>query len=146
AGKYYTESGGMGTLLNPGTVITEDQTIYIYAPSPFNPVCYDETSFDVLIIPAPEANPIPAAMRMICDEDGNNDGITSFDLTQFDATILGTQTGPEFSITYYESLADANTSSNPITTSASQVVYVRVDNLLVADCYDIMAINFTVNK
>ncbi len=146
AGKYYTEPGGMGTLLNPGTVISEDQTIYIYAPSPFNPVCYDETSFDVLIIPVPVANAIPASMRLICDEDGTNDGATSFDLTQFDTTVLGTQTGPEFSIAYYETLADANTSSNPVTTSALEVVYVRVNNLLVPDCYDIMAINIIVNK
>src|SRR5690606_11999338 len=145
-GKYYTESGGTGTMLNPGTSITSDQTIYIYAPSPFSPTCHDETSFDVIVVPVPVANPIPAAMRQICDEDGNNDGQTSFDLTMFDATVLGSQTGPEFSITYHESLADANSASNPVTSSASAVVYVRVSNLLAPDCYDVEPINFTVNR
>ncbi|HEX8563059.1 MAG TPA: choice-of-anchor L domain-containing protein [Flavobacterium sp.] len=146
AGKYYTGPGATGTQLPAGSPVSTDQTIYIYAASPFTPTCYDESSFDVLIIPTPVANPVPASLTTVCDEDGNNDGDTSFDLTALNATVLGTQTGAEFSITYYETLADANAGLSSITTTSSHDVYVRVDNSLAPNCYDLQSIHITVNK
>ena len=45
-GSYYTNTNGMGTLLNPGDVITTTQTIYIYNETICNS---NESSFQVII-------------------------------------------------------------------------------------------------
>ncbi|MFI1772586.1 T9SS type B sorting domain-containing protein [Thalassobellus citreus] len=45
-GNYFTESGGNGTQLNTGDIITTTQTIYIYNETTCN---YNESNFNVLI-------------------------------------------------------------------------------------------------
>jgi len=50
---YYTGTGGSGTVLNAGDVITTSQTIYIYAESNTTPNCTDESSFNVTINTTP---------------------------------------------------------------------------------------------
>jgi gliding motility-associated-like protein len=56
-GNYYTATGGpngSGQLLAPGTVIDTAQRIYVYAEIPGSvPLCFDENSFEVILIPAP---------------------------------------------------------------------------------------------
>lgn len=47
-GKYYTESGGLGTALNIGDPITSTQTIYIFERDSNN--CTNESSFEITII------------------------------------------------------------------------------------------------
>lgn len=45
---YYNATGGPtggGTIMNAGTIITTDQTIYIYNAAAANPNCFDESSF-----------------------------------------------------------------------------------------------------
>ena len=146
-GKYYTGSQGTGTLLHVGNSITSSQTIYIYSQSPFSQVCYDETSFNVTIVPQPIANTVPLANRTLCDTDGTNDGITLFDLTTLNSFVLGTQTGSEFSIAYYATQADANTNANPISAPTTlQSVYVRVNNALAPNCFDVKNIQIIVHK
>ncbi len=145
-GNYYTGPNGTGTLLAAGNVINLTQTIYIYGVAPFLPRCSDETSFVVTIIKAPIAYSIPASMRTVCDEDGTNDGSTAFDLTTLTATILGTQTGAEFNLAYYNSLTDAANQTNAITVTSNAVAYVRVNNTLAPNCYEIKPIAIEVNK
>ena len=55
---YYTSTGGTGTLLTAGTVISTSQTIFIYAQSTTTPVCTDETSFVVTINTTPSLSAI----------------------------------------------------------------------------------------
>ncbi|WP_333877304.1 choice-of-anchor L domain-containing protein [Flavobacterium sp.] len=145
-GQYFTGPNRTGAQLAVGTVITTSQTIYVNAFSPFTPVCADESSFTVTIIDTPLVNPTPVSMRTVCDEDGTNDGITSFDLTSLTATILGAQTGNQFTLAYYNSMADAANQNNAITTTTSATVYVRVSNTLAASCYDIQPIAIIVRK
>jgi len=145
-GQYYTGPNGTGTMLPAGTSISTSQTIYIYAVSPYFPRCSDESSFTVTIIDTPIANTIPTTLRTICDEDGTNDGIFSFNLSNLSSTILGTQTGSEFTIAYYESLANASNQTNAVTTTTLTTVYVRVNNTLTSSCYDIKPITLIVNK
>ncbi|MFN7013858.1 MAG: adhesin, partial [Bacteroidia bacterium] len=85
-GQYFTGSNGTGLQLNAGATITTSQTVYIYGLSPYLPRCSDESSFTVTIIDTPIANSVPTALRSVCDMDGNNDGITSFNLTTLSAT------------------------------------------------------------
>lgn len=145
-GNYYNASGGTGGMLPQGSTINASQTVYIYGTAGFNPNCFDESSFDVTIIATPLANPIPIQLRTVCDEDGTNDGITTFNLSQLDSTVLGTQTGTEFSVTYFANLTNANANVNSITTTSLSLVYVRVSNSLTTNCYDIKPIQIIVNK
>ncbi|MDI1315903.1 choice-of-anchor L domain-containing protein [Flavobacterium sp.] len=145
-GKYYTGPNGTGTQLAVGSVISSSMTLYIYGQSPFLPRCSDESTFTVTIIDTPIAQAIPASLRTVCDEDGTNDGVTTFNLASLSATVLGTQTGTEFEVTYYESLANATTGTNPVITSTQNVVYVRVKNNLTSNCFDVKPITIIVNK
>jgi len=58
-GNYYTGSGGTGTMLNAGDLITTTQTIYVYLQSTTNPSCTAEDSFDVTITTTITAPVIP---------------------------------------------------------------------------------------
>ena len=144
-GSYYTQPLGSGVHLYAGQVIKTSQTIYIYAVSPYG-TCYDESKFAITIIDTPVANPVPASISTVCDEDGINDGITVFDLSRLSSTVLGNQTAPEFEIAYYTSQVDAVTKTNPITSTNSNIVFVRVTNNLATSCYDVKKVNITVLK
>jgi gliding motility-associated-like protein len=145
-GNYYSSPNGLGPVLNAGTVISSSQTIYVFAVSPYLPRCTDESSFTVTIIDTPFANSVPVTLRTTCDEDGINDGVTSFNLSNLSAAILGTQTGNEFTIAYYESLTDASSQTNTLTASTLTTVFVRVNNTLTQNCFDIKPVTLIVNK
>ncbi len=145
-GRYYTGPLGTGTQLLAGQNITSSQTVYIYSIAPFDSISYDESSFDVTIVDAPVVNAIPTNMLTTCDNDGTNDGITNFDLTTLNSTILGTQTGAEFTVTYYTSFTDATAGINSVTSSTAKTIYVRVSNTLTANCFDVKVIQVRVNK
>ncbi|WP_300569873.1 choice-of-anchor L domain-containing protein [Flavobacterium sp.] len=142
---YYLQQNGVSPL--PSNVISVTQpTIYIFGYSGYTPNCSDESSFSVTIVPKPVANAVPVNLRTVCDVDGTNDGITSFNLTALNATVLGTQTGPEFTIAYYETSGNADTETAPITSTTLSLVYVRVSNTLAPGCYAQQPINIIVNK
>ncbi|MEQ6123962.1 choice-of-anchor L domain-containing protein [Pseudotenacibaculum sp. MALMAid0570] len=58
-GNYFTESGGLGTQLNAGDIITSTQTIYVYAENGDRFVCSDEHQFTVTIFEEPVLPPLP---------------------------------------------------------------------------------------
>ncbi|MDP2540078.1 hypothetical protein CSC81_06395 [Tenacibaculum discolor] len=55
-GKYYTQSGGNGNQLNYGDIITLSQTIFIYNEDPYNPSCFNESSFQITINNSPDVD------------------------------------------------------------------------------------------
>jgi gliding motility-associated-like protein len=83
-----------------------------------------------------EANPTTVAIDTleVCDDD--YDGITVFDLTVQDAPILAGATQTDVTISYYETLADADAGTNMLadptayvnTTPNLETVYYRVEN------------------
>ncbi|WP_395053275.1 choice-of-anchor L domain-containing protein [Flavobacterium sp.] len=145
-GNYYNGANGTGGMIAQGSSISTSKTIYVFANSGFNPNCSDETQFDITIIDTPIANSVPIIMRTVCDEDGLNDGITAFNLAQLNATILGNQTGSEFSITYFATSQEANANINTILNTTSTTAFVRVSNSLAPNCYDVKQITIIVNK
>jgi gliding motility-associated-like protein len=146
-GNYYTGPNGSGIRMYPGHTLSHTQTVYIYAQSPYlTSACYDQSSFVVTIIDTPVAYPVSAAQTTVCDDDAINDGYTQFDLTTLNASILGSQIGEEFMVTYYASANDAAAGINAITSTDLHTVYVKVSNNLTTTCFDIKAINITVNK
>lgn len=165
SGNYFESSNGVNPLAsnvitnNTTAVITK--TIYIYGTSGFPPFpagecVYLENSFTVTIAPIPTINPIPlydanplVIDRTYCDTDSTNDGVLNIDFTQYNATLLGTQTGSEFSVTYHTSENDALTNVNPITESLSNnpTLYAVVRNSNFTTCSSApMKIEFVVNK
>lgn len=55
-GNYFTATGGTGTQLNAGEIITTTQTIFVYAESGTTPNCIAEESFTVTITDSVEAD------------------------------------------------------------------------------------------
>ncbi|KAB1155096.1 T9SS type B sorting domain-containing protein [Flavobacterium luteum] len=145
-GAYYSGPSGTGLRLAINELITNSRTIYIYAPSPFNPVCYGESSFVVTIIPKPVAYPVPNGLTTVCDEDGENDGKMNFDLTKLNTTVLGNQKTTEFSVKYYATPEDAVAERNGLNETNLPLVYARVNNSLANSCYDLRNISITVIK
>jgi gliding motility-associated-like protein len=118
---YYSNPGGVG-LLAANATITATQTIYIYRN--FG-TCTDESDFIVNIVPRPIAN--PATIPAVCDTYTGNgstnfDCIYQFDLTQVEATVLGSQTpATDFAISYYTNSTDAIAGTNPIANPSAYV-------------------------
>lgn len=50
-GNYFTQPHGQGEQIPVGTVLTQNQTIYVYYQFPVAPFCVVDSSFDVEIIP-----------------------------------------------------------------------------------------------
>jgi len=145
-GNYYNGPNGTSGMIPQGTIIHTTKTIYIYGTSSFSPNCSDQSSFTVTLVPQPIVNSVPSSIKTVCDDDGTNDGIYNFNLTTLNSAVLGSQTGTEFSATYYESLADATTNHNAVTNSILKTIYVRVNNALAPNCFDVKPITLTINK
>ena len=145
-GNYYTGTSGTGTKLIAGQTLSSTQKVYIYAKSPFTPTCSDESSFTITKVVSPKVNPISNSLLTACDEDGLNDGIFKFDLTQLSATALGSQTTSEYKVEYFDSQVDAVTGAKPILSTTSKTVFVRVSNTLAKDCFEIKSLNIIINK
>jgi gliding motility-associated-like protein len=145
-GNYYTQPNAKGQMLKAGDIIKNSQLIYIYAKNPVNTSCFDESSFNVTIVKTPQVFPIPNTLITVCDQDGLNDGITQFNLTQLNTNVLGTQTSSEFKVEYFASQNDAVLGVNSFTSTDLTKVYIKVSNTLTTNCYDIKNIIITVNQ
>ena len=90
--------------------------------------CFVTRSFQLVVRPLPVAN----TPNDLADCDDDFDGLLEFDLSSQNAAILGTQNPTNFSVTYYDSLADAQSGSNAIPTQYiafdTQIIYFRVQN------------------
>lgn len=71
------------------------QTVYVMVTytEPYAPSCPKETSFDLIVRPRPQAEPLNDLI--VQDDDG--DGFTEFDTSGIENTVLGSQTGMEVS-------------------------------------------------
>ncbi len=115
--------------------------------------CYRVTSFDIEVQRQAVANTL--SDYELCDDatDGDDtNGITTFDLTTKNQELLGTQPSANFTITYYntQAEADAGTAGTQINTtlqntSNPQTVYVRIENNNNANCYDTTSLVLRVN-
>jgi hypothetical protein len=105
-GNYYTGPNGTGVMISPADIITQTQTIYIYAEN--NLGCTDQSDFIVTIVPVPVFNdPEPLTACLL-----NNDGLAIFDLTVAIPQILGNVTG--YTCTFHQTQAAAENGVNAI--------------------------------
>ncbi len=109
--------------------------------------CYDEETLQFIVDDLPQAFAIPINQTSFCDDEDDSlyqDGILNFDTTNFQSTILGTQTG--MNVYYF----DANNNPlpsplpNPFTT-ATQNVKVVVENPINTACTAELIIPFIVH-
>lgn len=153
---YHESSSDANANVNPISnpsayiVFSNFQTIFARLTDDTNTNNYDTTSFNVEVFTIPQVmTPSPIE---VCDT--NLDGFEVFDLTLTKNEILNSQS--DISVSFYESLNDAETSSNPIIDSNPysnnipfvQTLYIRVSNLFNNDCYitstvDLLAIDCT---
>ncbi|MEI2419763.1 hypothetical protein V6O07_05780, partial [Arthrospira platensis SPKY2] len=126
-GNYFTQPNGQGTALFAGDVITQTQTLYVFAQTNTVPNCTNEVSFTVTIVDTPPIN-TPSTLE-VCDD--NNDGFATFNLTLATNQITG---GNPWIVTFHETETDAAFGVNAITQPAQytnivanlQTIYVRV--------------------
>ncbi len=115
------------------------EQIFVRVEGVPNAACYTTGSFNIVVNELPVAT-TPNDM-VVCD-DASNDGVEVFDLTSQDASIQTVTTG---NISYFESMADATSNTNPITnstaysnTSNPQTIYARLENSSNTACFDVV--------
>ena len=139
------EAGGL-PLPDIYTNITNPQIIFVRVDDA-STGCYGVQPLELQVI-APDA--ITPTTYNICD-DLPNDGFATFDLTTKDVEITGGN--PDYFVTYFETLADAQDVINPIVTPTAydntvqgfQIIYARVVDVLFPDCSSIVALELQVN-
>ena len=138
---YLTQSDadlGVTPLSIPYTNISNPQTVFVRGEN-VNTGCVTTTTLELGVIQAAVAN-TPPPMEF-CDPD--NDGYGEFILTDSDDLITGSAAG--VTVTYHETLSDANTGANPLASPYNNVVidtqtiYARVESAtVVTDCATII--------
>ncbi len=91
------------------------------------------------------------AILTLCDDDGIEDGFRQFDLSLADPQILNGIPTPNLIVTYYQSIEDALSESNPIATitntsaltQGQDIVFARVENL--NQCFGINQVQLFLN-
>ena len=129
------------------------QTIYFKITNKNNNDCSGTGELYLKTNSVPTANIVDDLE--VCDnaDDGNgtNGFVQTFDLESQTAAILGTQSSADFTVSYHDSAANANSGNNPLTspftntTRDSQTIYVRVTNNLTGCFTDHTTFNLIVN-
>ena len=125
---------------NYTNTVANVQTIFIRVEDAND--CYGISNMDLIVNPLPQNNTV--ADREFCSDTPD---VGNIDLSVFDAEVLGTQNAADFTITYHETLADADNSVNALVspytnTTNPQTIYVRIEDN-VTGCY-ITTINFDI--
>ncbi len=107
-----------------------------------NPDCYAITSFNLIVLESPTTDTITDIG--ICDNF--NDSEESVNLSLLTDQILGTQSSTIFEVFYYDTITDANSDTNRLSTNytlqnATQVIYARKQNRNNTTCFTV--VNFS---
>uniref|UniRef100_UPI00404A8612 PKD domain-containing protein n=1 Tax=Flavobacterium sp. TaxID=239 RepID=UPI00404A8612 len=128
-GSYYTEAAGTGTMLSAGDVITETQTLFIYAETSTTPNCFTESSFTITINETPEVDVLEDVS--LCDAE-DIEGYTLPVLTEGSYFTAPDGGGTELAA------GDLITSS--------QVIYIYAETGTVPNCTDESSFEVTISS
>ena len=132
---------GVFALTSPyANIIANQQVVYArayFALPPTSTGCYSVVELE-LIVSAIPVLPLELPPLTLCDDDG----FGVFDLTQQSPLIYGSQDPGLFTLTYHETLADAQAGLNPIATPTTytntvtpeQTIYYRL-SVIESGCY-----------
>ncbi|NNC51157.1 MAG: T9SS type B sorting domain-containing protein [Flaviramulus sp.] len=133
----------LSPLNNTYNYTSSNHTIFIRV-SDISTDCHITSSFNLQI----NANPTPNIPPNITDCDDDFDGYLVFDLSSQDPTILGTLSASNYTVTYYNELADAENKTNIIEKMHSayngELIYARLENNSTG-CYGLTQFNTFVN-
>lgn len=115
------------------------QTLFARIHNNQNASCYAITNFQIRVHTLPFAN---TASNLITCDDSTNDGQELFDLASQNSAVLGTQNPALFTVSYHNSIPDAQAGMNPLVlnyenTVNPQTIYARVTNNANTLCYAI---------
>ena len=142
----YFNSNGMelpSPLPNPlSNSIVGQETITARIAYNNNLTCFTEVSFDLIVESLPEINQISNIYA--CDDD--EDGITEFDISNIESTILGEQTGMTIIFFYENGLQLPNPLPNSIlnTIPNQETITARITNPI-TNCYSEISFDLIVN-
>ncbi|TSE10735.1 T9SS type B sorting domain-containing protein [Aquimarina algiphila] len=105
-----------------------NQQIYARVLNTRNPNCFDITSV-TLEVSITDVNDVELRA---CDDDGLEDGFTTFNLTEANAQVLFGITTTGLTISYYASTEDALLNRNPITTYTNTTQNTQGDDIIYA--------------
>mgnify|MGYP001791177064 FL=1 len=120
-------------------------TFYARVSNTLSPLCYDTSSFSILV----KRHPVPAAIPdlTICDDDG--DGFHTFDLDTMRTNLLANETPVFSTVTFHPTQSDADGNTNPLPDSFTntlpvETIYFRMENPTHPECYETGAIRLEV--
>ncbi len=139
-------------LTSPYTNIVayQQEELFIRIENNANVNCFNTTSFIFDVFDQPTAT---AVLYGVCDndDDGNDtNGFVTFDLASISAQVLDVQDPLQFNVTYHINLADANANLASLPLSYlnanvnTQQIFVRVENIDNANCYETALIDLVV--
>ncbi len=141
----------LNPIVTPGAFsnVGSPDPIFVRVENDLNTTCYATSTFNLRV----DVQPIAAtAPDMIVCDDASNDGVEIFDLTSQEAAIVGMPLPPNTTITYHESLADANSDTGAIATpnaftnvGSPDPIFVRVENDLNTTCFATSTFNLQVD-
>lgn len=144
---YYKDAALTNLISNPAAYVNTNvvETIYVKMTNNQNVNCFATTSFQIEVFSLPNINATTSLKQ--CDD--NNDGFSAFNLTEANELVVASTSGLTFS--YFETLPEAQSSSNPIlnyTTYTNQSVstdqvFIRVQNT--NGCFRIATLNLIVS-
>lgn len=133
---------GMNALSITFCNTSNPQTIYVRLES-IATGAFDTTSFMLTVTPSPVVPDSAAIDIFLCDEPSSIDGFTTFNLTTHETYIYGSQSPTDYTLSYFESEADAVGNTNAITNLTSytnttffQAIYIRMTSN-VTGCFTI---------
>ena len=133
---YFDENGVALPSPFPNSFVTASQTLDVVVNNNFGQQCEYTSNITFTVDYLPEAFPIPENLTSLCDDEIDpalQDGVVSFDTSNFQSTILGTQTGIEISYFDQNNVQLPSPLPNPFV-SGSQTIRVELKNTLNPTC------------
>ncbi|MEY8849288.1 T9SS type B sorting domain-containing protein [Psychroserpens sp. XS_ASV72] len=155
--RYFTSlddaSSGLNEIFGDFSNTENPQTIVARVQNNDNPNCFDTTTFEIQVFVTPFIDTLNDIT--VCDTDFNGDsmdGLTTFDLSEYNAGILGNQDESLFTISYHSSQEDADANANALPLMYTNInpnteeIFVRIENNDNTDCYTTDSFTLTVNN
>ena len=145
---------GENALISPYTNLTNPQQLFVNITNNITTCNITGAGFNIEVQEAAIANGdgVPVELTICDDPNTANDGFAQFNLTDLNTQILDGQDPANFTVSYYNTLEDAEASTNALATSFDntsnpQVIFARVDNDTTVEdqCYDITDVTLLVN-
>ncbi|TKS55596.1 PKD domain-containing protein, partial [Mesohalobacter halotolerans] len=140
--------GGANPIPNPDnyTNTSNPQTVWVRVQNNNDPSCFAVSDFVLNIIEEPEITQTPSLSQC-----GDFSGTQVFDLTVNNAATLGIANAVDTQLSYYNTQADADAGTNPITDpanynpgSTSETIFVRAENINNSNCFATASFNIQI--